>query len=181
MLKLESLPNFLTFLRIVLAFLLLGLMLYGSFILPPPIHPSWINYFACLVFCVASITDFFDGFIARTFNAGSVFGEIFDPLADKLLMLAALLGLLVLGRANVWAVFLILSREFFITGLRVVAASKGVRVAASNLGKYKTGLQITAIAFLLMDYSFGNATLWLAVFLTLYSGYDYVKMYVKAR
>lgn len=110
-----------------------------------------------------------------------MFGEIFDPLADKLLMLAALLGLLVLGRANVWAVFLILSREFFITGLRVVAASKGVRVAASNLGKYKTGLQITAIAFLLMDYSFGNATLWLAVFLTLYSGYDYVKMYVKAR
>ncbi|MCI5969286.1 CDP-diacylglycerol--glycerol-3-phosphate 3-phosphatidyltransferase [Helicobacter sp.] len=181
MLKLESLPNFLTILRIAFSFLLLVIILYGNWILPPPIHPSWINYFACLVFCVASITDFFDGFIARTFKAESVFGEIFDPLADKLLMLAALLGLLVLGRADVWAVFLILSREFFITGLRVVAASKGIKVAASNLGKYKTGLQITAIAFLLMDYSFGNATLWLAVLLTLYSGYGYVKMYVKAR
>lgn len=181
MLKLESLPNLLTFLRIILAFLLLMLILYGDRILPPPIHPSWINYFACLVFCVASITDFFDGFIARTFDVGSVFGEIFDPLADKLLMLAALLGLLVLGRADVWAVFLILSREFFITGLRVVAAGKGIKVAASNLGKYKTGLQITAIAFLLMDYSFGGITLWLAVLLTLYSGYDYVKLYVKAR
>ncbi|MBX7490491.1 CDP-diacylglycerol--glycerol-3-phosphate 3-phosphatidyltransferase [Helicobacter turcicus] len=181
MLKLESLPNFLTILRIALSFLLLVIILYGNWILPPPIHPTWINYFACLVFCIASITDFFDGFIARTFNVGSVFGEIFDPLADKLLMLGAFIGLLVLGRADAWAVFLILSREFFITGLRVVVASKGVKVAASNLGKYKTGLQITAIAFLLMDYSFGNLTLWLAVLLTLYSGYDYVKMYVKAR
>ena len=133
------------------------------------------------MFCVASITDFFDGFIARAFNVSSAFGEIFDPLADKLLMLAALIGLLVWNRAEVWAVFLILSREFFITGLRVVAASKGIKVAASNLGKYKTGLQITAIAFLLMDYSFANATLWLAVALTLYSGYDYVRMYAKAR
>lgn len=181
MLKLEFLPNLLTLFRIFLAFLLLSLILYGDWALPPPIHPSWINYFACLIFCIASITDFFDGFIARTFNVGSVFGEIFDPLADKLLILAALIGLLVLNRAEPWAVFLILSREFFITGLRVVAASKGIKVAASNLGKYKTGLQITAIAFLLMDYSFGNATLWLAVLLTLYSGYDYVKMYIKAR
>lgn len=179
--KLESLPNGLTIFRIVLAFLLLALILYGQWILPPPIHPSWINYFACLIFCVASITDFFDGFIARTFNVTSVFGEIFDPLADKLLMLAALIGLLVWNRAEVWAVFLILGREFFITGLRVVAASKGIKVAASNLGKYKTGLQITAIAFLLMDYSFAGATLWLAVAFTLYSGYDYVKMYAKAR
>ena len=179
--KLESLPNCLTIVRIILAFFLLALILYGHYLLPPPIHPTWINYFACLVFCVASITDFFDGFIARAFNVSSAFGEIFDPLADKLLMLAALIGLLVWNRAEVWAVFLILSREFFITGLRVVAASKGIKVAASNLGKYKTGLQITAIAFLFMDYSFANATLWLAVALTLYSGFDYVRMYVKAR
>ena len=134
MLKLEFLPNLLTLFRIFLAFLLLSLILYGDWALPPPIHPSWINYFACLIFCIASITDFFDGFIARTFNVGSVFGEIFDPLADKLLILAALIGLLVLSRAEPWAVFLILSREFFITGLRVVASSKGIKVAASNLG-----------------------------------------------
>ncbi|MCH5323140.1 MAG: CDP-diacylglycerol--glycerol-3-phosphate 3-phosphatidyltransferase [Helicobacter sp.] len=181
MLSIKALPNLLTILRICFAFLLLAILLYGDFLLPPPIHPSWINYFACLTFCVASITDFFDGFIARHYQAYSVFGEIFDPLADKLLMLGAFIGLLVLGRANAWAVFLILSREFFITGLRVVAASKGVRVGASSLGKYKTGLQITAIAFLLMDYSFASPTLWLAVALTLYSGYDYVKMYAKAR
>lgn len=178
---LKTLPNLLTTLRICFAFLLLAILLYGWELLPPSIHPSWVNYLACLLFCVASITDFFDGFIARNFQVTSVFGEIFDPLADKLLILSALLGLLVLGRADAWAVFLILGREFFITGLRVVAAAKGLKVAASNLGKYKTGLQITAIAFLLMDYSFAPHTLWLAVLITLYSGYDYTKAYTKTR
>ncbi|TLE16212.1 CDP-diacylglycerol--glycerol-3-phosphate 3-phosphatidyltransferase [Helicobacter apodemus] len=179
--NIQKLPNILTILRIFFAFLLLCIMLYGQCLLPPPIHPTWINYFACLVFCIASITDFFDGFIAREYEVTSSFGEIFDPLADKLLMLAAFIGLLVLGRADVWAVFLILVREFFITGLRVVAATNGIKVIASNLGKYKTGLQITAVAFLLMDYSFAPATLWLAVILTLYSGYDYVKVYILSR
>ena len=160
--------------------LLTASRLLGTFVIPFLFFRG--NYIGTVLATVAfSITDFFDGFIARTFNVSSVFGEIFDPLADKLLMLAALIGLLVWNRADVWAVFLILSREFFITGLRVVAASKGIKVAASNLGKYKTGLQITAIAFLFMDYSFANATLWLAVALTLYSGFDYVRMYVKAR
>ena len=177
----QSLPNILTIARIILSVLLLGILLYGEILLPLPIHPSWINYFACLFFCIASATDFFDGFIARHYHANSVFGEIFDPLADKLLILSAFIGLLVLNRVDAWAVFLILGREFFITGLRVVAASKGLKVAASNLGKYKTGLQITAIAFLLMDYSFAWIFLWLAVILTLYSGYDYAKSYVKAR
>lgn len=181
MLELKNLPNVLTLLRIFLAFLLLYIILYGGILLPPPIHPTWINYFATLTFCIASATDFFDGFIARNFGGMSVFGEIFDPLADKLLMLSALIGLLVWNRADAWAVFLILSREFFITGLRVVAASKGIKVAASNLGKYKTGVQITAIAFLLMDYSFAPFVLWIAVAITLYSGYDYVKLYSKSR
>ncbi|MDE5602573.1 MAG: CDP-diacylglycerol--glycerol-3-phosphate 3-phosphatidyltransferase [Helicobacter sp.] len=179
--NIQKLPNLLTTIRIFLSFLLLCIILYGQYLLPPPIHPTWINYFACLTFCIASITDFFDGFIAREYQVASSFGEIFDPLADKLLMLSAFIGLLVLGRADVWAVFLILVREFFITGLRVVAATNGINVNASNLGKYKTGLQITAVAFLLMDYSFAPATLWLAVILTLYSGYDYVKMYILSR
>lgn len=179
--NIQKLPNLLTILRIFLSFLLLCIILYGESIFSLAVHPTWINYFACLTFCIASITDFFDGFIAREYGVISSFGEIFDPLADKLLMLAAFIGLLVLERANVWAVFLILTREFFITGLRIVAATDGVNVQASKLGKYKTGLQITAVAFLLMDYSFAPATLWLAVVLTLYSGYDYVKMYVLSR
>lgn len=173
-------PNILTVSRIIFSFLLLVVILYGEALFPPPIHPTWINYTACLLFLIASITDFFDGFIAREHSIVSTFGEVFDPLADKMLMLAGFIGLLVWKRAEVWAVFLILSREFFITGLRVLAAAKGISVAASNLGKWKTGLQITAVAFLLMDYFPGEILLWLATILTLYSGYDYTKAYLKS-
>ncbi|MGP1451107.1 MAG: CDP-diacylglycerol--glycerol-3-phosphate 3-phosphatidyltransferase [Wolinella sp.] len=172
-------PNILTFSRIIFSFLLLVVILYGSAILPPPIHETWINYLACLIFIIASITDFFDGFIAREHGIISTFGEIFDPLADKMLILSAFIGLLIWERANPWAVFLILSREFFITGLRVVAASNGINVAASNLGKYKTGLQIAAVGFLLMDYFPGEILLWLATVITLYSGYDYTRAYAE--
>ena len=179
--NLKTLPNILICLWFGFVVLCLAILLDGRVCLLGSFLPTWINFLACLVFCLASITDFFDGFIARNFQVTSVFGEIFDPLADKLLMLSAFIGLLILNRADAWAVFLILGREFFITGLRVIAASKGLKVAASNLGKYKTGLQITAIAFLLMDYSFANATLWLAVIITLYSGYDYAKAYTKTR
>lgn len=173
-------PNILTLSRILFSFLLLVVILYGAILLPPPIHPTWINYTACLLFLLASITDFFDGFIAREHGIVSTFGEVFDPLADKMLMLAGFIGLLVWERASPWAVFLILSREFFITGLRVVAAAQGMNVAASSLGKWKTAAQITAVAFLLMDYFPGEILLWLATFITLYSGYDYTKSYLYA-
>lgn len=177
----QYLPNILTFLRIALSFLLFWLLLYGSEILPSGWHFGWIGFFCCLIFCIASITDFFDGFIARNFAAKSVFGEIFDPLADKLLMLSALLPLLAQNKASIWAVFLILAREFFITGLRVVAAGRGLSVAASVFGKWKTGAQITAIAFLLIEYEYANWILWGATILTLYSGADYVKKYLQAK
>jgi len=105
--------------------------------------------------------------------------EILDPLADKMLVLGAFLGLLYLHRANAWAVYLILIREFFITGLRVVMASEGLSVKASFIGKVKTVSQMIAIAFLLMDWPYANLLLWVAVFLTLYSGVDYLKTYLK--
>ena len=175
----RNIPNILTIFRILLAFLLLCVILYRPF--PSFVDFSWVNYTACLIFCIASITDFFDGYIARIYNVKSKFGEVFDPLADKMLILGAFIGLLLLERANPWAVFLILSREFFITGLRVIAASEGKNVAANNLGKYKTGFQITAVAFLLADlFPGGEALLWIAVFVTLYSGYDYTKAYYKS-
>lgn len=149
-------------------------------ILPSFVDFSWVNYFSCLIFCVASLTDFFDGYIAREYHFNSLFGEVFDPLADKMLILSAFVALLVLERANPWAVFLILSREFFITGLRVVVASSGKNIAASKAGKYKTGAQIAAIAFLLADFfPGGEVLLWLATILTLYSGLDYTLNYYK--
>lgn len=177
----RQLPNILTLIRMILTILMLIVILYGKNIFPAWIHYSWINYTACLIFCVASFTDFFDGYIARQYNIRSKFGEVFDPLADKMLMLGAFTGLLYLDRINPWAVFLILSREFFITGLRVIAAGDGKDVSAGNLGKYKTGLQITAIAFLLADlFPGGVLLLWCATFVTIYSGFEYTKQYYKS-
>lgn len=173
-------PNILSISRIILAILLLFVVLHYELIFPAYMDFSWVNYFACLIFCIASLTDFFDGYIAREYNFKSLFGEVFDPLADKMLILSAFIALLVLERANAWAVFLILSREFFITGLRVVVASSGKSVAASQAGKYKTGAQIAAIAFLLADFfPGGEALLWFATFLTLYSGFEYTIKYYK--
>ena len=175
--RLKNVPNILASIRIFLAFLMYLFLVNRDFF---PIHPSWMDYFAALIFVIASITDFFDGYIARNFNATSKLGEILDPLADKLLTLGAFLGLLYLHRANPWAVYLILVREFFITGLRVVMASEGLSVKASFAGKVKTVFQMIAIGFLLMNWPLGNILLWIAVFLTLYSGLDYLKVYIKA-
>ncbi len=139
---------------------------------------SWLDYFTALIFVIASVTDFFDGFIARNWNQMTKLGSILDPLADKLLMLAGFLGLMYIGRANPWAVFIILSREFFITGIRVVAASENVSVSSSLAGKAKTVLQMFAIGFLTMNWVGGEALLWASVALTLYSGYEYMKGYL---
>ena len=176
--RLKNVPNILAFIRILLAFLMYLFLVNRSIF---TIHPSWLDYFAALIFVIASITDFFDGFIARNFDAVSKLGEILDPLADKMLTLGAFLGLLYLHRANAWAVYLILVREFFITGLRVAMAQQGLSVKASFTGKVKTVFQMIAIGFLLMNWPCGNCLLWIAVFLTLYSGLDYLKVYIKAQ
>lgn len=176
----KHLPNILSISRMILAVLLLFVALHHEVILPDFIDKSWVNYLTCFIFCIASLTDFFDGYIARTYSLYSRFGEVFDPLADKMLILSAFIALLLLERASPWAVFLILSREFFVTGLRVMAAGSGASVAASASGKYKTGAQITAIAFLLADFfPGGEVLLWIAVALTLYSGADYTIKYAK--
>lgn len=177
----KHLPNILSISRIFLAILLLFVALHYDVILPDFVDKSWVNYLTCLIFCVASLTDFFDGYIAREYRVYSRFGEVFDPLADKMLILSAFIALLILDRASPWAVFLILSREFFITGLRVIIAGSGASVAASASGKYKTGAQIAAIGFLLADFfPGGEVLLWVAVALTLYSGADYTIKYVKS-
>ncbi len=143
------------------------------------IHYSWLDYMAAFIFVVASATDFFDGYVARTFNQITTVGKILDPLADKMLTLAGFLGLMMLDRASEWAIFLIISRELFITGLRVSAVSQGLDIAASWMGKVKTVVQMIAIGFLLMEWPYAELLLWLAVILTLYSGYEYVRDFFK--
>lgn len=174
-----NLPNALALFRVALAPLMLIFLIQRDASIFSSWHPSWFDYFAGLIFVIASVTDFFDGYIARKWNQMTKLGAILDPLADKMLMLAGFLGLMVIDRASAWAVFLILSREFFITGLRVMAVAEGKSVAASMAGKVKTVVQMIAIGFLIMNWPFATTLLWIAVILTLYSGYEYTRDYFK--
>ena len=174
-----NLPNFLASTRIALAPLMFVLLVNRDLALFEGLHVSWLDYFAALIFVIASATDFFDGYIARNWNQKTQLGAILDPLADKMLTLAAFLGLMMIDRANAWAIYLILTREFFITGLRVAAIGEGKNIAASMAGKVKTVLQMIAIGFLMMNWPFAELLLWAAVALTLYSGYEYIIGYTK--
>ncbi len=174
-----NLPNILALIRVLLAPLMFLFLVDRDNSIFGNIHDSWLNYFAALIFVIASVTDFFDGFVAREWNQKTELGAILDPLADKMLVLAAFLGLMMLQRANPCAIYLILTREFFITGLRVSAAGKGMNVSASMWGKVKTVTQMFAIGFLMMQWPYASTLLWLSVAITLYSGYEYVAGYIK--
>jgi CDP-diacylglycerol--glycerol-3-phosphate 3-phosphatidyltransferase len=169
-----NLPNALASLRIIIAPLMFWIILNPDFFTDNGYHISWTYYFASLLFVLASVTDFFDGFIAREWNQMTLLGAILDPLADKMLILAAFLGLMMIGEASAWAIYIIVIRELFITGIRTVAVSEGLSVKASWAGKVKTVAQMIAIGFLLMHWPFATELLWFAVALTLYSGFEYL-------
>ncbi|UFH59996.1 CDP-diacylglycerol--glycerol-3-phosphate 3-phosphatidyltransferase [Sulfurovum mangrovi] len=175
-----NVPNTLAFIRLLLAPLMFFFLVNQDAPLFEGIHSSWLNYIAAFIFVLASATDFFDGYIARTFDQITTLGKILDPLADKMLTLAGFLGLMILGSASPWAIFLILTRELFITGLRVSAVAEGIDISASWMGKVKTVVQMIAIGFLLMGWTGGEIILWFAVLLTLYSGYEYVRDFFRA-
>ncbi len=172
-----NIPNILAFIRLSIAPAVFLFLVNRE--LFEDIHPSWLDFFATFLFVLGAITDFFDGYIAREFNQITQLGKILDPLADKMLALAGFLGLLYLQRAPAWAVYLILIREFFITGLRVVAVSEGKEIAASFWGKIKTIAQIVAISFLMLKWPFADVLLWIAVAITIYSGFEYIKKYLR--
>jgi len=151
-----NIPNILAFIRLLLAPVMFLFLVNQDAAIFEGIHQSWLNYIAAFIFVVASATDFFDGYIARTFNQITTLGKILDPLADKMLTLAGFLGLMMIGSASPWAIFLIITRELFITGLRVSAVAEGIDIAASWMGKVKTVVQMIAIGFLLMEWPFGK-------------------------
>lgn len=142
-----------------------------------PIH----HFIGALIFILASATDWLDGYVARKYDLITNLGKFLDPLADKILVTAALVALVHLQFAPAWIVIIILSREFAVTGIRLIAAGEGEVIAASSLAKWKTASQLIAIAvlllynipFTLIPFPFGDVMLWIALILTVLSGIDY--------
>jgi len=170
--KILSHPNTLTLFRIVAVPIIVMLMMF----------PNRVSTaLAAVLFSIAAITDYLDGYIARTRGLVSNLGKVMDPVADKLLVSCAFIMLAALGWVPAWIVCIIIGREIAVTGLRNIIAGKGEDVSASSLGKYKTGFQIAAAIPLLIHYPFlglnsqavGNFFLWGALLFTLWSGADY--------
>ncbi|HQA58706.1 MAG TPA: CDP-diacylglycerol--glycerol-3-phosphate 3-phosphatidyltransferase [Acetivibrio sp.] len=140
------------------------------------------NYIAAFLFFVAASTDGLDGYIARKRKQVTRFGKFLDPIADKLLVAAALIALVERDELSTWAAVIIIGREFMITGLRLVAASDGIVIAASKWGKIKTVTQIIAILAVLMKYYVNKLfgfplemyLMFIAIVATIYSAYDYI-------
>lgn len=178
-----NLPNTLTWLRIALIPLFVGV-----FYLPDGLlRPQQINYIATSLFALAAITDWLDGYLARRFNQMSAFGAFLDPVADKLMVAAALIVLVDLNRANVYVALIIIGREIAISALRewMARIGKDRSVAVSFVGKLKTTVQMLAILLLLfheplLGFShtqiLGRWLLDIAAFLTLWSMAHYLRM-----
>lgn len=183
-----NLPNILTMTRIAAIPLL-------AVILLSPSQSS--GFWAAVVFSLASVTDWLDGYLARRMGIVTIFGKFLDPIADKLIVMAALIMILPFGHVPAWMVLVILGREIIITGLRGIASSEGIVIQASDLGKFKTIFQLVAIIGLLLHYDYnwffgipepwlhvnmhnvGMFFLWIATLLTVWSGVDYLIRFIK--
>jgi len=190
-----NLPNKLTITRIILIPFVLFFMLPISFLDAHSYYNTFIHNYgmiiAVVLFGFASITDTMDGQIARKRGIVTTMGKFLDPIADKLLVTSVLIALVDLNKISAWVAIIVISREFIVTGIRLLAADKNVVISASNIGKIKTVVQIIAIVIIMLESqveiffkgwaglpyvsTVANIILFLAVALTLISGYDYLK------
>jgi CDP-diacylglycerol--glycerol-3-phosphate 3-phosphatidyltransferase len=172
-----NLPNKLTIFRAVLIVPFVILLLGGN--------AGWfgdnvsaVNIAALVVFIVASLTDMLDGKIARKYNLVTNFGKFMDPLADKLLVCSALIALIELDRIPAWIVIIIISREFIISGFRLIASDNGVVIAASYWGKFKTTFQMIMVCLMIVNIPqiqiLTDIIMWIALVLTVISLVDYL-------
>ena len=175
-------PNIVTLFRIATAPFLIWILMHTS-----P-EASWL---AAGVFFIATISDFFDGYLARSYDYVTTLGKFLDPMADKLVVTTALIMLAGMARSPhvpAWMVVVLVTREIMVTGLRAVAAAEGLIVGAEELGKYKMSLQAIAIHGLLIHYTYlhvdffaaGMFILWLAMGVSVWSGVDYYVRVVAA-
>ena len=169
-----NLPNKLTVLRILLVPVFMGALFLRHDL------SGYSTILALIVFVGAAVTDSLDGYLARKHKTVTKFGKILDPVADKLLISAALISFVALGEISAWAALIIIGRELAVTGLRVVTASEGKEISANNWGKLKTTFQIIAIIAVLVDpdiirfsWNIPQILIWVAVLITVYSGIIY--------
>lgn len=178
----KNVPNILTFSRIVVIPLVIG-----SFYLDFP----YSNWTAFILFTAAGVTDYFDGLVARSYNATSTLGQFLDPIADKLMVVTVIVMLVwndTLSGFNIFAAIIILAREILVSGLREFLSGLKVSVPVTILAKWKTAFQMIALGGLLWGEAapswlpvteFSLTLLWMAALLTLYTGFDYLKAGVK--
>ena len=167
-----NLPNKLTVMRVILIPFFVAALLYDNG------SSQTMRVVANVIFIVASLTDLFDGKIARKYNLVTNFGKFMDPLADKLLVCSALICMIELRELPAWMVIIIISREFIISGFRLVASDNGVVIAASYWGKFKTTFQMIAVVLLILGIPslsmVTTAVVWIALVLTVISLVDYI-------
>ena len=158
--------NMLTLLRVMLIPVFL-VVLYLGF--------PYSQYIALAIFILASVTDFVDGYIARHYNQVTDFGKFMDPLADKLLVMAAMVWFVSVGRFPAWALLVVIAREFAVTAMRLVAVEGGRVIAAAWSGKIKTAATMVGICvmFLFTEPAFDAVVMWVIVMTTVYSGVEY--------
>ncbi len=182
----RHLPNKITILRIILIPIFIFLLLYnfsGEIVLLGSRKIDINVFMATIIFIIAAITDFLDGYLARKYNLVTNIGKFLDPLADKLLVCSAFIVMIELNLIPSWFVVCVITREFAVTGLRMLALEQGEVIAAGILGKLKTVMQLLAIIFILLGnpifnyYSipFDRIVLWLSLILTIISGLEYFK------
>ncbi|MEE4357064.1 MAG: CDP-diacylglycerol--glycerol-3-phosphate 3-phosphatidyltransferase [Desulfococcaceae bacterium] len=172
LLQLFSNPNFLTLFRMAAAPGIVCLLLVPN---------RFTSFLAAILFSLAAISDYLDGFFARKWGLTSNFGKVMDPVADKLVVSSSFIMLVSLGWIPAWVICIIIGRELAVSGLRSIVAESGEDVSASWLGKYKTGFQIAAIIPLLIHspyfginfHAIGMFFLWGALIFTIWSGTDY--------
>jgi len=174
-----NVPNALTLLRIFMVPLLVVILLTRM--------PAK-EYVALLVFLLAALTDALDGYWARKYKKVTTLGTLLDPIADKLLVSAALISLVDLQEADAWAVCIIIGREFAVSGLRSIAAAHGIVIPASALGKWKMATQVVGISLMILGARLddiglwrntGKAALWVMTAMALVSGFDYFRRYLR--